>query len=158
MQLVLQYVRMSFCPENIRNWFSSPQSDLEFLQDLARAVSPFSRGPVGGNHRQPFFDPTGLLTIPDRIVFFFDPIGEIVIVFDPVGYKMCWRLFPATGPQGKLETAMDRSWRKLQVILMRGRPISNIFGAKAHASVLGGTLSTDSKSNCVRIGLKRIQA
>ena len=40
-----------------------------FLQDLSRAVSRFSRGPVAGNHRQHFFDPTGSNTIafPDRI-------------------------------------------------------------------------------------------
>ena len=28
------------------------------LQDLSRAVSRFSRGPVAGSHRQHFFDPT----------------------------------------------------------------------------------------------------
>ena len=40
-----------------------------FLQDLSRAVSRFSRGPVAGNHRQHFFDPTesNTITIPDRI-------------------------------------------------------------------------------------------
>ena len=40
-----------------------------FLQDLSRAVSRFSRGPVAGNHRQHFFDPTGsnTITFPDRI-------------------------------------------------------------------------------------------
>ena len=34
-----------------------------FLQDLSRAVSRFARGPVAGNHRQHFFDPTGSNTI-----------------------------------------------------------------------------------------------
>ena len=37
-----------------------------------------------------------------------------------------------TGPLETLETALGRSWRKLQVILRRGRPTSNIFGANAH--------------------------
>ena len=89
------------------------------------------------------------LTISDRIQrnVYFDPIGDC----NPVGPKK-WRWFPATGPLEKRETALDRSWRKLQVILRRGRLISNIFGAKAHANVLKGTFSTDYKSNCIRIG------
>ena len=65
-----QYVGMSFCPENVSNWSSSPQSNLEFSpQDLPRAASSFSRGPVAGNHRQHFFDPAGsnTITISDRI-------------------------------------------------------------------------------------------
>ena len=51
-----------------------------------------------------------------------------------------------------------RSKRKQQklrrLILRRGRPISNIFWAKAHANVLKGTFSTDCKSDCVRVGLR----
>ena len=126
-------------------------------QDLSRAVSRFSRGPVAGNRGQHFFDPTGSNTItivksylylrPEKVVIIFDPVGlksvdgdflffstrsEIVNVFDPVGSKKCWRWHPATGPPEKCETALDRSWRKLQVILRRGRPISKIFGANAH--------------------------
>ena len=53
----------------------------------------------------------------------------------------------------KQETALDRSWRKLRLILRRGRPISNSFGAKAHANVLKGAFSTNCKSNWIRIGL-----
>ena len=49
---------------------------------------------------------------------------------------------------------LDRSWRKRRLILRRGRLISNIFGAKAHANVLKGTVLTDRKSNCIRIGLR----
>ena len=88
------------------------------------------------------------------------------IVFDPVGSKKCWRWFPATGPLEKRETALDRSWRKFRLILRRGRPNSNIIGCaaiyvrkrpifevKAHANVLKGTFSTDSKSNRIIIGL-----
>ena len=41
-----------------------------------------------------------------------------------------------------------------RLILRRRRPISNIFGTKAHANVLKGTLSMDCKSNFVRIGLR----
>ena len=61
--------------------------------------------------------------------------------------------FPAIGPLEKRQTALDRSWRKLRVILRRGRSISDIFGANVHANVLKATFSTDCKSNCVRIGL-----
>ena len=63
--------------------------------------------------------------------------------------------FDPTGPLEKREAAPDRSWRKLRLILRRGRQSSNIFGAKAHANVLKGTFSTDCKSNCIRIGLLR---
>ena len=103
-----QYVRMSFSPENVGNWSSSPQNDLEF--------SPRS----------------------------------IQSCF-PVGSEKCWRWLPATGSLEKRKTALDGSWRKLQVILRRGRPISNVFGGKAHAHVLKGTFWKDCKSNCVRI-------
>ena len=61
---------MSFSPENVGNWSSSPRDDLRFLQDLFIAVSRFSRGPVAGNdRRQHFFGPTGsnTTTISDRI-------------------------------------------------------------------------------------------
>ena len=61
-----------------------------FLQDLSRAVSRFSRGPVAGNHRQHLFDPTGpkMITIYDRIEknVFFDPIG----VCNPVESRKCY--------------------------------------------------------------------
>ena len=81
-----------------------------FLQDLSRAVSRFSRGPVTGNHRQHFFDPTGSNTIAivHGIEITFFPIRSgVVIVFDAVGSKKCWRRFPATGPLDKRETALD---------------------------------------------------
>ena len=105
-----------------------PRMIRSFLQDLCSgAVSRFSRCPVAGNHRRHFFHPTGssTITIPDRI------------------------------EKTKWETALDRFWRKLRLILRRARPISNIFGAKAHANVLQGTFSTDCKSNCIIIGLRR---
>ena len=49
-----------------------------FLQNLSRAVSHFSMNPVAGNHRQHFFDPTGLHPIPNRIEnnVFFDPMYD----------------------------------------------------------------------------------
>ena len=41
------------------------------------------------------------------------------------------------------------------VLILRGRTISNIFGAKPHhANVLKGSFSTDCKSNCIRNGLR----
>ena len=73
------------------------------LQDLSRAVSRLSRGPVEVDHRQDFFDPTGSNTIT---------------------------IVHRTEKDGRRETALDRPWRKLRLILRPGRPISNIFGAK----------------------------
>ena len=46
--------------------------------------------------------------------------------------------------------------RKVPLILRRGRPISNIFAANAHANILKRVCSTDSKSNCISIGLRKI--
>ena len=86
---------------------------------------------------------------------FFSIRWTIVIVFDPVGSKQCWRRFPANRPLQNRETALHRSWRYLLLILTRRRPISNIFGAKPRTNVLKGTFSTDCKSNCIRISLRK---
>ena len=73
---------------------------------------------------------------------------------NPVGSKRkCWRWFPATGPLENRETALDRSWRKLRLILRGGRPTSNIFG-QTLMRTYWRYFSTDCKSNCIRIGLK----
>ena len=85
----------ALAPKILEIGLPRPRMTWSFLQDLSRAVSRFSWGPVAGNHRQ--------------------------------------------------------LWIDLRLILRRGRPISNIFGAKAHANVLKGTFSTDCKSNCIRI-------
>ena len=69
-------------------------------------------------------------------------------LFDPI--RVCNRILPdwlkkvpkvtvATRLLENLETVLDGFWRNLQVILTRGRPISNIFGAKAHVNVFIGT-------------------
>ena len=115
-----------------------------FLQGLSRAVSSFSRGGVAGNHRQHVFDPTrsSTITISDRIEKK-KSVGDC----NPVGSKKCWRWFPATGSLEKRETALDRSWRKSQVILSRGRPVSNIFGANVHVNVLKGTFFLQRTAN-----------
>ena len=65
---------------------------------------------------------------------FFSIRSGVLTVFDPVGSKKCWWWFFATGPLEKRETASDRSWRKPWLIVGRGRPASNIFGANAHAN------------------------
>ena len=80
----LQYVRMSVCPKMLEVGLPPLRMSRSFLQDLSRAVSRFSRGPVAGNHLQHFFDPTGSNTIIivhqiEKNVFF-DPI-----FFDPIG-------------------------------------------------------------------------
>ena len=141
MQLDLQSVEKvlfstfawAFAPKKLENWSSSPQNESELSSRLSRAVSRLSRGPVAGNRRQHFFDPTAsnTITTPDRIGKNVISIPwTIAIVFDPVGSKKCWRWFPVTGPLEKREAALGRSWRKLRLILRRGRPIADMFGAK----------------------------
>ena len=80
------------------------------------------------------------------------------IVFDGVGSKKCGRQFPIYILSGCLEkrgTPSDRSCREIGHIRRRERPISNNSGAKAHANVLIGTFSTDSRSDCIiRIGFR----
>ena len=51
------------------------------------------------------------------------------------------------------ETALDRSWRKVQVIMRRETAVSHIFGAKARANVLIAPFPTDGKSDCIRSAL-----
>ena len=108
-----------------------------FLQHLSRAVSRFSRGSVAGNHRQ------HLLFQSNWVKYDYSTIVH------RIEKTVAW-------PLEKRDTALDRSWRKLRLILRRGSPISNIFGAKAHANVLKDTFSTNCKSNCMRIGLKML--
>ena len=148
---------MNACPENLGNWSSSPQNELELSPRPIQSCFPL---PYGSSCRKP---PSALFRsnwvkydydCPSYRKKLFSTRWTIVIVFDPVGSKKCWRWSPATGPLKKRETAVDRSWRKLQLILRRGRPISKIFGASVHANVLKGTFSTDCTSNCIIIGLR----
>ena len=76
-------------------------------------------------------------------------------------YFCCWICAPLNFQYVHMSVCAENvgNWssspqkRKLRLILRRGRPISNIFGARAHANVLKGTFSMDYKSNCIRIGL-----
>ena len=122
-----------------------------FLQDLSRSVEAASPGTQLLEITVSIFSiQLGQIRLQSPIgskkKFFCDPIGDC----NPVGSKKCWRWILATGPLEKRETPLDRSWRKLRLILRRGRSISNIFGAKTHANVLKGTFSLDCKSNYVR--------
>ena len=158
---VPQYVRMSFCPENVGNWSSSPQNESERPPRSIQSCFPSLQGPSWSR------SPSGLFR-SNRVKYDYNRPSDrkkkktcfsirsgIVTVFDPVGSRKCCRWFPATEPLEKRKTALDRSWRNLRLILMRGRPISNILGA-AHANVLKGAFSTDCKCNCIRIGLTEL--
>ena len=59
----------AFVPKMLDFGLARLRMTWSFLQDLSRAVPRFSRGPVAGNHRQHFFDPTrpNTATISDRI-------------------------------------------------------------------------------------------
>ena len=88
MQLDLQSVQQvpfstfarAFTPKMLEIGIPRLRMSRSFLQDLSRAVSCFSSGPVAGNHRQHFFDPTesNTITFPDRI----EKIGFFVIHLD----------------------------------------------------------------------------
>ena len=82
-----------------------------------------------------FFDPTGsnTITIPDRIdkVFVFDPMDDCNRIWPSWIEKVLTVIPFSTGPREKREIALDTSWRKLRLILTRGRLFSKIFGAKA---------------------------
>ena len=101
-----------------------------------------------------FFDPTGSI----RLHF---PIGSkktFVSIRSGIVPQLDWKnadgdLLQLPPWRSGKQLWMDLG-KKLQVVLRRGRPISNMFGAKAHANVLRGTFSTDYKSNCIIIGLK----
>ena len=59
-----------------------------FLQDVSRAVSRFSRGPVAAIFPSALFS-SNWVAIPDWIEkMYFSIRSEIVIVFDPVGSKV----------------------------------------------------------------------
>ena len=107
----------AFAPKMLEIGLRRPRMTWVFLQHLSRAVRRFFRGPVAGNHRQHVFDPTGPQSPIGSKKTFFSIRSEIVIVFDPlgchrIGSKKCRRWFSATGPLEKLQTALDRSWRK----------------------------------------------
>ena len=144
-----------------------------FPQDLSRAVSRCSRGPVAGNHRQHFFDPAGLQShtgpvegnhlstfsihlgynpMPDKKTLF-SIRSEIVMVFDPAGSKKCWRWFPATGPLEKLEAALGRSWGENSKLLWGEEDQFETFSGQKLMPTYW-KVSTDWRSNCIRIGLK----
>ena len=101
-----KYLRMTFCPENIGNWSSSPQDDLEYSPRSIQSCSPLLQEPSCRKSPSALFNPTGsnTITISDRIKkTFFDPIGDC----NPVGSKKCRWWFPATWPLEKRETALS---------------------------------------------------
>ena len=90
-----------------------------FLQDLYPELSPASPGAHWQESPPALFRSNWVkhdYTFPDWIgkneKTFVSIQWTIVIVFDPVGPKKCWRWFPATGPLEKRETALDGSRRK----------------------------------------------
>ena len=145
----------AFAPKLCETAVSRVRITWTFLQDLSRAVSRFSRCPVAGIHRRYFSDPTGSNTITIR-----DRIGKNMpscrkspsVLFRANWVKYDYDPIPATGHLEKQETALDRSWRKVHVILGRETEVSHIFGAKPRASVPIAPFPTDCKSDCTRSG------
>ena len=124
-----------------------------FLEHQSRTVSRFSRGPVAGNHRQQFFGPTGSQSPTGSKKRFFSIQWTIVIYLTKLDRKVP-KVLSCNWASREAGHSSGQILRKLRLILRQEIPISNIFGAKAHANVLKGTFSTDCKSNCIRIGLR----
>ena len=110
-----QHVRMGLCPENVGHW-SSVGMSRSCLQDLSRAISRFSRGPVAANSPSTLFRSNWVkydyyYCIVHRInekAFFVSGQGLWSIVVDPVGSKTCWRWFLAAESLEKRETDSSR--------------------------------------------------
>ena len=110
---------MNACPENLGNWSSSPQNELELSPRSIQSCFLLLEGPsyrksLSAHFRSNWvkydYNPRS-----HRQNVFLSIRWTIVIVFDPVRSKMCWRWFPATGPVEKRETAlfsdpMDDLW------------------------------------------------
>ena len=63
-QSTVQYVRISFCPENVEKCSSSPQNESELSRiHTSRNVSRFYRGPIAGSHPHHVFELAGSRTI-----------------------------------------------------------------------------------------------
>ena len=133
-----QYVRMSFGPEKVGNWSCSPQDEPELSPRSIHRFSHFSGGALAVKHRQQFFDPTGSNTITivhridkndlSRAVSRFSR-GSVAgnhrqhLLFQSNWVKYDYSTIvhriekTVAWPLEKRDTALDRSWRKLRLIL-----------------------------------------
>ena len=141
-------VRMSFCPENVRKWSSSPQNESEFYPRSTQSCFPLLQGPAAENHRQHVFHPTGSNTIKIRLQ---SPIGS------KNRSKRCWRWFRATGLLETRETALGRSWRNCDSFCGGEGHFPSLSGQKLLWTYQRGTFSTECKSDCIRIGLRKVK-
>ena len=126
-----------------------------FLQDLIWVLSPFSRETVSRTHRQHFFLSNWVLLRSrphDRIAKWnrSDRGSYSHLTLFDCKHADDDFLNWAPGEPGKGgKYIMEKS-----SIQRREWAISHIFGEKARTNVLKGPLSTDCKSDCLRIGLK----
>ena len=117
----------AFAPKMCETAVSRFRMTWTFLQDLSRAVSRFSRCLFAGNHLRCFSIQLGQIRLQSPIGMkktYFPIRSLIVIVFNPVGSEKYRRLFLATGHLKKRETALDRSWRRVQIVLRRETAVS----------------------------------
>ena len=110
-----QYVRVSFCSENVGNWSTLPQNDSELSPRSMQSCFQLLQGPSCRMSPPALFRSKWVKCDydfrSDRFFFFFiSSIGDC----SPVGSKKRWRWFPSTGPLEKRGTALDRSWWKLK--------------------------------------------
>ena len=133
---------MSFCPEIVGSWSPSLQNESELSPtSISRAASRVSRGPVAGNHRQHFFDPSVSNTITinrpsDRNRRFFRSDRECNRIW-PSWIEKVLAVISCNWGHGEAGNSSGyRSWRKLRLILKWGRRTSNNFGPKTRANGL----------------------
>ena len=126
-----QYVRMSFCPENVIIWFYSPQNESELSPRSVQSCFPLLQGSSCRKYRQHFFDLPWVKYDYNRrsrlqktffSSCFFDSMDGCNRIW-PSWIEKVLTVLSCTLLPEKQETAPDRSWRKLWLILRRGRPI-----------------------------------
>ena len=109
-----------------------------FLQDLSGAVPGFFGGPVAGNHRQHFFDRTGLPYDNNppsdrKKTFFFDPMGDCYRMVTQFDRKSADDDFLQLGPRRSREQPRIDLGENSKSFCGEEDRISSIFGAKVRA-------------------------
>ena len=135
-----QYVRMTFCPENVGNRSSSPQNESELSPRSMQSCCPLAQGP---SCRRIFSVQLGQLRLQSSIgstkTFFFGVQSGIVIVFHPVGSKKCQTVISCNWAPREAGNSSGEVLQKAPTHFEARKTNFQHFRAKAHANVLNGT-------------------
>ena len=139
---------MSLCPEKFVTWFSSPHNDLQLSPKSIRSSFPLLKGLSSWKSPPTLFR-------PNWVKYYYNLRWDRKNVFsNRSGIVTQLDRKSADGDFLQLGhwTSVKQLWIELGETpnrLSRGRPISNTFGANAHANVLKGTFLTGCKSSCI---------